>query len=338
MTLFKLQAGERFEVLEQAPFMELERKLEDWIEASPGILFDGEPLAVIARQPRNIHGKFLDLLAVDRRGATVVAELKRGEAPREVLAQAFEYAAWVDSLPFEQLDEIARSYAASKGSPASGLHDLYRLAFAGDEDEEPVDPAVITFNSRQVIVIVAERFTSEVEQTARYFRSRLGVDLRLVRFSVHKAGGETVLETATVVGSEPPRKAPAAAETANDDESLRARAMTEFARNVVGTFDEWALEQDDPELVVEHPGPHRRVRYRGVELIFFYYTLRWLTLWLNDGSEEELLLLRARLARPETILVRDRRFECRLYEQSDVDLIKAILAARIAAARARAPA
>jgi hypothetical protein len=197
MTLFKQREDGRFEVLEQTPFADLEKKLEDWIEANPGILFDGHALAVVARQPRNTHGKFLDLLAVDRRGATVIVELKRGEAPREVLAQALEYAAWVDSLTFEQLDELAR------GIDAIGIHDVYRAVYDVDsESETPVDPSLITFNSHQVIVIVAETFTPEVEQTARYFRSKLGADLHLVRFSIHRAGGELVLETTAVVGQE----------------------------------------------------------------------------------------------------------------------------------------
>ena len=68
-----------------------------------------------------------------------------------------------------------------------------------------MDPDVITFNSRQIIVVVAESFTAEVEQTARYFRSRLGADVHLVRVSVHRAGDEVVLETSEVVGREPVR-------------------------------------------------------------------------------------------------------------------------------------
>ncbi len=50
------------------------------------MLLAGEELVVIARQPRTSSGKILDLLALDHTGATVVIELKRGQAPREVVA------------------------------------------------------------------------------------------------------------------------------------------------------------------------------------------------------------------------------------------------------------
>jgi hypothetical protein len=51
------------------------------------------------------------LLGVDVAGACVVVELKRGQAPREVIAQALEYAAWVDSRDLSDLDNLAREYA-----------------------------------------------------------------------------------------------------------------------------------------------------------------------------------------------------------------------------------
>ncbi|MGE0706278.1 MAG: hypothetical protein AB7P22_20335 [Vicinamibacterales bacterium] len=231
MAIYRQAADGQFVPFESTPFPDLEKKLEDWIELNPHLLLDGEPLAVIARQPRNEHGKFLDLLAVDRTGATVVVELKRGEAPRDVLAQAFEYAAWVDSLSFDQLDELGREYAARRGIDAAGLHDLYSRVFGEDgPDEAPVDPAVVTFNSRQRIVVVAESFTPEVLQTARYFRSRMSADVHAVKFLVHRAGSETVLETSAVVGQEPVRAAAVPREQPQTDDEYRLSVATDFMR------------------------------------------------------------------------------------------------------------
>ncbi|MGH2541042.1 MAG: hypothetical protein ACRDGK_11015 [Actinomycetota bacterium] len=60
-------------------------------------------------------GKTLDLLGVDEQGACVLVELKKGQAPRELIAQALEYTAWIDSLSLDDLDSIAARYGSGKG-------------------------------------------------------------------------------------------------------------------------------------------------------------------------------------------------------------------------------
>src|SRR5687767_4209862 len=124
MPLYRRDASGEFVPLQETPFGDIEQVLEDWIEQNPHLLFDGEQLAVIARLPRTSYGKHADLLAIDQTGACVVIELKRGETPREVIAQAIEYAAWVDSLTLDDLNGLARAYAASCGNQVEGVGDL----------------------------------------------------------------------------------------------------------------------------------------------------------------------------------------------------------------------
>ena len=205
MPLFKLQESGQFQPFEPTPFPELESQLENWIEANPHMLLDGKELVIIARQPRTSFGKILDLLALDHTGATVVIELKRGQAPREVVAQAVEYAAWVDSLSYAELDEIARAYLRSKGRDA-GLEQLYESTFAEDDEgntaEATVSSSSITFNNRQRIIILAEEFSPELEQSLRYLRTRHNMDISAVVFTVHKAGEDTLVSTTPLVGRE----------------------------------------------------------------------------------------------------------------------------------------
>ena len=73
-----------------------EKVLEDWLSANPDALVDGQALMVIGRQVTTNLGTFIDLLALDRQGNTVVIELKRGRTPRDTLAQALEYASFVE--------------------------------------------------------------------------------------------------------------------------------------------------------------------------------------------------------------------------------------------------
>jgi hypothetical protein len=101
------------------------------------------------------------------------------ETPREGLAQALEYAAWLDALTLDQLDALAREYAAGRGLGAAGIADLYRRAFEPEAVEDPEDEGAsitdrLTFNASQRLVIVAERFLPELEPTLRYLRTKLG--------------------------------------------------------------------------------------------------------------------------------------------------------------------
>lgn len=90
------------------------------------------------------------------------------------------------------------------GTEVEGVWDLYRGTFehqSEDLEESDVERR-ITLNVRQRMVIVAEAFPPEMEQTLRYIRSKHGVDINAVRFGLHRAGDEILLETAVVVGRE----------------------------------------------------------------------------------------------------------------------------------------
>src|SRR3990172_2504113 len=126
MPIYKQDESGKFVPFEKTPFPDLEKVLEDWIENNPHLVLEEENVAIFARQPRTAFDKYLDLLAVDETGATVIIELKRGETPRDVVAQTLEYAAWVDNLTVDQLNDLAHDYAQKRGSEAQNLADLYR--------------------------------------------------------------------------------------------------------------------------------------------------------------------------------------------------------------------
>ena len=86
MPIYRMDASGNFVPFEETPFGDFERVLEDWIEANPHLLLDGERMAIIGRQTRTAFGKIADLLGIDETGALVIIELKRGETPREVVA------------------------------------------------------------------------------------------------------------------------------------------------------------------------------------------------------------------------------------------------------------
>jgi len=91
-----------------------EDRLETILQAS------GERFGVcfIARQPHTDHGKRPDLIGIAADGAVEVWELKRGRAPRDIVAQALEYAVWAGSGPTRS-SSPTRPGAITTGSSAS---------------------------------------------------------------------------------------------------------------------------------------------------------------------------------------------------------------------------
>lgn len=340
MPIYKQDESGKVVPFEQTPFPDLEKVLEDWIEDNPHLLFEGEDLAIFARQPSTKFGKYLDLLGLDRTGATVVVELKRGETPRDVVAQTLEYASWVDSLTLDQLDEMAREYAEKRGVDASGIADLYRRTFSAElEDAEDQGRQLaerITFNNRQRLVILAERISEEVEQTLRYLRTRFGADVYGVQFSVHQAGGDTIISTTTVVGREQVAK-PAQTGTPQEresDESIVARAKTEFVREAVSSIEKWVSQSGIEGLTVDHStGSDHFIRYLGITWASYYYAMRWLYMYLDRPSDAEVETLRTKLSKPESVQTGEswNGWRFHIATNDDLEVVKNLIVQRVEA-------
>jgi RecB family endonuclease NucS len=81
-----------------------ERLREDMIVAEPRVLSDEWML--IGRQVDTGFGGIIDLLAIAPDGSLVLIELKRDRTPREVVAQAPDYACWVEKFNNESIATI----------------------------------------------------------------------------------------------------------------------------------------------------------------------------------------------------------------------------------------
>ena len=132
----------------------LEERLEDWLESDISVLDPN--LLVIGRQVTTAFGGSIDLLCLDSAGDTVIVELKKGKTPREVTAQALDYASWVKDLSLERIREIAAGYAKL----GSSLED----AFASRFDRQLPD----TLNLNHRSLIVAEQMDDSTERIVRY--------------------------------------------------------------------------------------------------------------------------------------------------------------------------
>ena len=105
-------------------------------------------------------GGRIDLLAVAPDGSLVLIELKRDRTPREVVAQALDYAGWVERL---RTDDIAAVYG--RFAPGHSLAEDFRQRFGQDLDEE-------TLNQNHGIIIVAASLDDSTERIVHYLSER----------------------------------------------------------------------------------------------------------------------------------------------------------------------
>src|SRR5215216_1049967 len=94
--------------------LELESRIEDWLERDISILSDD--LLVVGRQIQTTFGGIIDLLCLDSQGDVTIVELKRDKTPREITAQTLDYASWAKDLSNEKIAEIANAYFGKRDS------------------------------------------------------------------------------------------------------------------------------------------------------------------------------------------------------------------------------
>lgn len=155
-----------------------ERALEDLVVAEPSILSDD--LMIIGRQVQTSHGGFIDLLGIQPDASLVVIELKRNRTPRDVVAQAIDYATWVQDLEASRIGDIYRSYAAG-----GDLADGFRERFGTPLPEEEL-------NTAHHIVIAASSLDESTERIVRYLSDR-GLPINVLFFQVFRSGSDLLL-------------------------------------------------------------------------------------------------------------------------------------------------
>lgn len=155
-----------------------ERVLEDMIVAAPRILSDEWML--IGRQERTGSGGIIDLLGIAPDGALVLIELKRDRTPREVVAQALDYACWVERL---EAQDIAAVY--SRFAPGRSLAADFQAFFGQALDEDQL-------NQDHEIVIVATQLDDSSERIVEYLNER-GIAINVLCFQVFEHLGQQLL-------------------------------------------------------------------------------------------------------------------------------------------------
>lgn len=146
-----------------------EQQLENMICSDPRLLSDDWLL--IGRQEHTTSGGIVDLLALAPDGSLVLVELKRGKTPRDVVAQALDYASWIEHLDAEDLASIF-----SRFSPGNDLGVQFQKKFGHVLDEDEL-------NQSHQIVIVAAELDASTERIVSYLNQK-GIPVNVLFFQV----------------------------------------------------------------------------------------------------------------------------------------------------------
>ena len=200
MPIFRLEDDTLF--IAQETNLELESHLEDWLENSPVALIQDELILWIGRQTSAADEEgtiFPDLLGIDAEGNLVIVELKRDRAPREVVAQLLEYAAWSHRLTSEQIQQIAEDYFDTRDEiEVNNFNDAFADAFDIPENEE-----LPPLNRNLRLFIVAGEIPSRVIDVCRFLRNSHGMDINCIDVSTFETeAGERLVNIDVKVGNE----------------------------------------------------------------------------------------------------------------------------------------
>jgi hypothetical protein len=139
--------------------------LQDLIERNPKVFFDeiGLGKAVLlgteVQPARHMVGDRIDLLALDKDGAVIIIELKRGRGNKLHLLQAMSYAAMISKWQGDEFRALLKN-----GSP--DLDDAAQI------------------NSYQRIILVADAFEYEVLTTAEWLVETYNLEILCIRLQV----------------------------------------------------------------------------------------------------------------------------------------------------------
>lgn len=159
--------------------------LEPWIASKPEIV--GTDIMIIGQQVSTKSGP-IDLLGIDKSGNTVIIEIKRGELPREALAQAIDYASDVAEWTVEKLREVCSEY----------LKEVFEDAF--NEAFPDIDLESVNLNSTQRIVLVGFSIESSLERMIEWLSDSYGVNVNAIVLCYVKttAGDELLMKTSII--------------------------------------------------------------------------------------------------------------------------------------------
>jgi uncharacterized protein YeaO (DUF488 family) len=168
----------------QGAQLESEAHLEQMIVKSPAIL-SSDWMLIGRQEPTGLGGR-IDLLAIAPDASLVLIELKRNRTPREIVAQALDYASWVERLTPAHIAQIFRNFSGGEDLSAA-----FSQRFGVELSEEGL-------NQAHQIILVAAELDDATERIIGYLNDR-DIAINVLFFQVFKLGNERLLSRAWMI-------------------------------------------------------------------------------------------------------------------------------------------
>jgi hypothetical protein len=174
--LWRIDPGDQLAKIERGR-LDLESRLQEWMAQDISVL--DPALLVIDREVETDFGGFIDILCIDEAGDLTIVELKRDKTPREITAQALDYASWVVGLSNERVRSIADVHHRGE------FENAFRTKFGVEIPE--------TLNGDHRIVVVGSEIDASSERIIRYLSDTHGVNINAATFQFFNDTGRELL-------------------------------------------------------------------------------------------------------------------------------------------------
>ncbi len=155
-----------------------EQLLKDMIVNQPGIL-DPNWMLIGRQVDTGVRGR-VDLLAIAPDGGLILIELKRNRTPRDVVAQALDYASWVETLKPEDIANIYSRFRSGRDI-GSDFQDRFKQRLEED-----------SLNQSHQIIIVATSLDDSTERIISYLSDR-DIAINVLLFEIFTLGEDQLL-------------------------------------------------------------------------------------------------------------------------------------------------
>ncbi len=181
--------GDRPEKLKPAALVD-ESLLEEQVMHDIAIL--NPDWLLIGRQVRTAYDKYIDLLAMDANGSVIIVELKRQKTPRDVVAQAIDYASWVAGLSDSDIVDIYLQFAERYRREHPTLDEAFLARFG-------IPLSDITINDSHQMVVVATELDASTERIINYLNVYAQISINALFFAAFEDNGSRYLSRAWMI-------------------------------------------------------------------------------------------------------------------------------------------
>jgi len=187
-----IKKGDKLEFIESWDYSKdnKERNLHKLIEQNPEFIITTEEenrhtLAIGSKMA--LPGGELDLLFVDNEGNLTLVELKRGRAPRKVIAQILDYASSLNEMTLDELENCINGNFRNLKEIFDEFRNRGALPspeFSLSEFKENVKASLKNIK----LIIASYKITEDIKRVANWLRDNYSVPIFCVEFEYFKRG------------------------------------------------------------------------------------------------------------------------------------------------------